>query len=82
MAACAGDALVPMGQGCALSSSFGPVGFILVAMVCVVLATLLFLLLGVVMNMVVPVKNTTEDAMELVSLQPAAEEEDDGYTHL
>ena len=35
MAACAGDALVPMAEGFALSSDFGPTGMILVAMVSV-----------------------------------------------
>eukprot|EP00048_Salpingoeca_helianthica_P024344 m.31624 g.31624 ORF g.31624 m.31624 type:complete len:582 (+) comp9332_c0_seq2:848-2593(+) len=53
MAACAGDALVPMAEGLAFSGPAGPVGFLLVAMVCVLLATATFIVFQLVLPRII-----------------------------
>ena len=66
VAACAGDAIVPMAEGFALSSSMGAVGFVLVAMVCAIPATLLFLLLQLMMNRITSKRSLlSQDTTEL-----------------
>jgi Flp pilus assembly protein TadB len=65
MAACAGDALVPMAEGLALSGPAGPVGFLLVAMVCVLLATATFVLFQLLLPRII----RRAEAAEAVALQ-------------